>query len=169
MRRGLTGPVLVCLAAAGVTVGALTLDVGGDSQAGLPTTAGAATGTGGAEAGAPATLVIDNFEFSTVTVAPGATVTVENRDSAPHTATARNGAFGTGTLDSGEVGSFVAPDTPGSHPVTCDIHPDMAGVVVVAAGGGDTTGPAAPENPGVGTEGGTNSTAHDSSAGTGGY
>jgi plastocyanin len=156
------------VAAAGVTIGALALDIGGDSQAGLPAANGS-TGDGSDGTGASATLVIDDFAFSAVTVAPGARVTVENRDSVPHTATARNRAFDTGDLDSGGVADFVAPATPGSHPIGCAIHPDMTGTVVVAAGGGDVTGPAAAENPGAGTDGGPESTDHDSGTGTGGY
>jgi plastocyanin len=96
---------------------------GGDQAA----TAG---GQNGASA-AGATLEINGFQFSAVRVAAGATVTVVNRDSAPHTATARDGSFDTGTIAPGASASFPAPSRPGSYEIFCGIHPSMTGTLAV--------------------------------------
>lgn len=126
MSRGLTATVLVCVAAAGVAVGALTLDAGGE---GTPDAQDeAATGDG-----ASATLVIDGFAYSSVTVSPGETVAVDNRDEAPHTVTAADGSFTTDTIDAGGSSSFTAPAVPGTHEFGCTIHPEMSGSLTVQA------------------------------------
>lgn len=130
MSRGITGPVLVCVGAAGMMIGALALDTGGDSQDGLEA-ASPASEVGDEVGTSTATLAVADFTFSTVTVAAGGTVTVDNQDPVPHTATAVGGAFDSGSLSSGTSGTFVAPDTPGSYPIHCEIHPEMTGVVVV--------------------------------------
>jgi plastocyanin len=108
-----------------------------------PGTAGGGGGgdqaaAGGQDAGGPdaasvagATLEINGFQFSAVRVAAGATVTVVNRDSAPHTATARDGSFDTGTIAPGASASFPAPSQPGSYQMFCGIHPSMTGTLAV--------------------------------------
>lgn len=143
MSRGLTASLLVCVAAAGVAIGALTLDAGGGDDGN--------GGDGGAasDATTPQGVVIDDFAFSGATVAPGQTVTVDNRDDAPHTVTAGDGSFDTGTIDAASPGSFVAPTTPGTYQFNCSIHPQMSGTLTVEAAEGGTgteqnggTGPA---------------------------
>ncbi len=75
---------------------------------------------------------MDNFQFSgQVRVAPGGTVTVVNNDSAPHTATARDGSFNTGNIAAGDTGSFTAPTEPGTYQFFCAVHPSMTGTLVV--------------------------------------
>ena|SRR5215211_2862602 len=55
------------------------------------------------------TVSIKGFAFNppNATVAPGTTVTWVNDDQAPHTATANDGAFDSGTLQPGQSYSFV--------------------------------------------------------------
>jgi plastocyanin len=118
MGKALTGSLLVCVAAAGVAVGALALDAGGDEEGG-----------DGDDAAQP--LVIDDFAFSANTAAPGQTVTVSNQDDAPHTVTANDGSFTTDTIDPGGSSSFVAPTAPGSYQIRCTIHPEMSGTLAV--------------------------------------
>lgn len=84
--------------------------------------------------GSRGTLTIQDLSFSAVTVAPGETITVDNRDDVPHTVTAQDGAFDTGNVDGGTTTTFVAPETPGDHAIQCEIHPQMAGTVTVASG-----------------------------------
>jgi hypothetical protein len=83
-------------------------------------------------ASAPA-ITISGFAFGApVTVAPGATVSVRNADSSPHTVTAAGGAFDTRTIAPGATASFVAPSKSGTYRFACGIHPSMTGSLVVA-------------------------------------
>lgn len=98
-----------------------------------PTTPTAPAGGGGEPAAN--TIVISNFVFSptTLTVSPGATVTVRNNDSTTHTVTATGAkAFDTGDVDAGASATFKAPTKPGSYPFTCTIHPFMKGTLKVS-------------------------------------
>jgi plastocyanin len=81
------------------------------------------------------TIVIKNFMFqpASLTVSPGAVVTVRNEDSAAHTVTdmADPKLFSTGTVRPGQTRTFKGPDKPGSYPVFCPIHQFMTGELVV--------------------------------------
>lgn len=81
-------------------------------------------------------LVIKNFAYSpsTLTVTPGAEVTVKNEDTAVHTVTAvgpHMGAFDTGDIQPGSSKTFKAPASPGTYPYICNIHQFMHGTLVV--------------------------------------
>lgn len=95
---------------------------------------GSSHGSSGAAA-AKDTIVIKNFAFqpSTLTVAPGATVTVRNTDPATHTVTASGSpkAFDTGNVAAGATVTFTAPGKPGSYPYICQIHQFMHGALTV--------------------------------------
>lgn len=92
--------------------------------------------SGGASSGATAahTISIQNFAFSpsTITVAPGATVTVTNHDQVAHTITSAKGGFNTGDIAAGQSKTFTAPNTPGSYSYICSIHQYMTGTLVVS-------------------------------------
>jgi plastocyanin len=81
------------------------------------------------------TIVIKNFAFSpaSLTVSPGAVVTVHNEDSVTHTLTdkADSKLFNTGPVSPGQTKTFKAPDNPGSYPFLCTIHQFMTGTLVV--------------------------------------
>jgi plastocyanin len=85
------------------------------------------------------------FEPAEAAVQPGDTVTWTNEGARPHTVTADDGSFDSGTLQPGQSFSwtFEAPGTVAYH---CEIHPSMMGSVSV----GQSTGqpsmmmPAAP-------------------------
>lgn len=117
---------------------------------------GCATSTPPANGSAPAagpagasTITISDFAFGAeLAVAPGATVTVVNKDSAPHNVTATDGSFRTANLKQDESTTFTAPNTPGRYAFTCTVHPQMKGALVV--GTGSTT----PADPGGGGGGG---------------
>ena len=139
MDSRITASLVVCVAAAGVAVGALALEPG-DSPApaaGTPPTSvtqdgggyGAANGGGGAGSGA--TLAIRDFSFAATSVAPGGLVTVDNADSADHTVTAEDGEFDSGEVSGGTTSSFQAPDEAGTYEFACEIHPDMTGTLTV--------------------------------------
>ncbi|HEX5404180.1 MAG TPA: cupredoxin domain-containing protein [Pseudonocardiaceae bacterium] len=82
---------------------------------------------------APDTLTISNFAFSpsTLTVTPGAKVTVKNTDSAAHTVTASDKSFDTGDIDTNATTTFTAPTKPGTYKYICTIHQFMQGTLTV--------------------------------------
>ena len=145
MSQGLSVTLGTCLAAAGVAVGALFVapdasvrTQSGDQQAGHQSTqpepygnSGTATPQAEESASGPE-LSIDDFALESVTVAAGATVTVVNNGSVPHTATAENGSFSTGTIAPGGSATFIAPTVPGTYPIFCVIHPSMTAAVTVS-------------------------------------
>ena len=90
------------------------------------------------------TVSIQDFSFNPgqITVAPGTTVTWTNEGPSPHTTTADDGSWDSGTLQQGEDFSFTF-DEPGTYTYHCSIHPDMTASVKVSGGGEMTT--ASPE------------------------
>lgn len=54
----------------------------------------------------------------------------QNQDTAPHTATADDGSWDTGTIEKGKLGSETFKE-PGTFTYFCEIHPDMKGTVEV--------------------------------------
>lgn len=80
------------------------------------------------------TITIKNFMFSpmSLTVSPGATVSVTNDDTVAHTLTASgNKAFDTGDVGPGKTVTFTAPGTAGSYSYICSIHQYMQGTLIV--------------------------------------
>jgi plastocyanin len=99
-----------------------------------------ASPTGKAHASASASVNMGDFFFSpaSVTVAVGDTVTWHNSGKEPHTATADDGSFDTGTINSGGSGSHTF-NSAGTFSYICTIHPNMKGTVRVlssSSGGG---------------------------------
>jgi plastocyanin len=86
-----------------------------------------------ARAATPDTIVISNFAYGplSLTVAPGTKITVMNKDQAPHTVTANDKSFDTGTIFGGQQGEMTAPTKPGTYPYTCTIHQYMTGTLIV--------------------------------------
>ena len=66
------------------------------------------------------------FDPEAVTVEAGTEVTWTNGDEAPHTATADDGSFDTGTLDLDDS-KPVTLDQPGTYSYYCRFHPFMKG------------------------------------------
>lgn len=90
------------------------------------------------------------FEPIGVVAAAGRSMTVTNEGQQPHTYTAVDGSFDTGTLASGESADVVIPeDASGVVPVYCTLHADRAGngmagtLNVLAASDGGGTEPTA--------------------------
>lgn len=101
-------------------------------------TSGAATpGAASAPSAAPApagesTITIRNFAYEMpASVAPGATVTLTNEDTAPHTVTAKDGGAFNAQVAAGDTVSFTAPQEPGEYAIICTYHPRMAGTLIV--------------------------------------
>jgi plastocyanin len=74
------------------------------------------------------------YDPDPVTIEEGGKVIWINRDSAPHTATAEDGSFDTGTLEEGKLKSESFKGA-GTYAYICSIHPDMHGTVEVVAAG----------------------------------
>lgn len=70
------------------------------------------------------------YDPEPVQVETGGKVIWQNEDSAPHTATADDGSFDTGTLEEGKIKSESFKE-PGTYTYFCEIHPTMHGTVEV--------------------------------------
>jgi plastocyanin len=75
-------------------------------------------------------IVEFSYEPDPVVVQVGGKVTWQNQDSAPHTATADDGSFDTGTIEQGKIGSATFKEA-GTFTYFCEIHPTMHGTVEV--------------------------------------
>jgi plastocyanin len=145
MKTALTGSLVVCVAAAGIAVGALALEPGTPAApaaqpptvpappAGAPAAPGNGPYGGGGSTPAPAaaTVQISDFTYSVPAATSGSSVAVSNLDGVPHTVTADDGSFRSGTVDGGATGTFVAPAAPGTYQFHCEIHPQMSGSLTV--------------------------------------
>jgi plastocyanin len=86
-----------------------------------------------ARAQAQAVAIVDfAFDPATLEVPVGTTVTWTNQGAAPHTVTADDGTFDSGTLQPGGTFSMTF-DTPGTFTYHCEIHPSMTATIVVTA------------------------------------
>lgn len=83
-----------------------------------------------------AEVEIEDFAYDPdpVTIEEGGKVIWKNRDSAPHTATADDGSFDTGTIEEDKLKSATFKQ-PGTYSYICSIHPDMHGTVEVVEAG----------------------------------
>ncbi|MGH9132337.1 MAG: cupredoxin domain-containing protein [Ilumatobacteraceae bacterium] len=129
--KHITGSILVCAAAASFAGGALLFADDSSPAPAAPAVAASAV-PADAAAAAPVVITIAGFGFSAATVAPGATVTVTNTDSVPHTVTATNGEFSSGIIDPGASVTFAAPAQPGAYTYFCEVHPSMQATLTVA-------------------------------------
>ena len=75
-------------------------------------------------------IVEFTYQPDPVVVQVDGKVTWQNQDTAPHTATADDGSFDTGTIENGKLGS-AAFKQPGTFTYFCEIHPTMHGTVEV--------------------------------------
>ena len=107
------------------------------SSAKAPADSGAPCGAKASVAATqPATVSvrIDNFSFQprTLDVAVGTTVTWQNADDVPHTASSsgERQVFDSGALDTDDKFSFTF-SKPGKYAYFCKVHPHMTGVVIV--------------------------------------
>jgi plastocyanin len=116
------GAGVLCIA------GALLLAACGSST---PTNSGSAAPSTSSSGGS--SISISNFMFNpmSLSVSPGATVKVTNKDSATHTLTATGGQFNTGNITQNQTKTFKAPSKPGTYHYICNIHQYMMGTITV--------------------------------------
>ena len=137
--RRFRGGALVLVLGGALLLAACSSGGSGSSGSGSAPSTSTSSGAGGSSAGGSSatktdSITISNFMFSPMhaTVAPGATVTVTNKDSVTHTLTASNGAFNTGDIGGGQSKTFTAPMKPGTYSYICNIHQYMMGTIVVS-------------------------------------
>ena len=75
-------------------------------------------------------IVEFTYQPDPVVVQVGGKVIWQNEDTAPHTATADDGSFDTGTIEKGKLGSATFKEA-GTFTYFCEIHPTMHGTVEV--------------------------------------
>jgi plastocyanin len=103
---------------------------GGESAAG-----GSAPAPSGDAALSEKVEIVDfAYDPDPVTIEEGGKVIWQNEDSAPHTATADDGSFDTGTIEEGKLKSESFKKA-GTYTYICSIHPQMHGTVEVVAAG----------------------------------
>jgi plastocyanin len=126
MKKLVLFPALVLTALALASCGG-----GGDSTSSEAESSPAETGAGGKLERSPKVEIV-NFAYGPdpVRVQAGGKVIWQNMDSAPHTATADDGSFDTGTLEQGKLKSETFKE-PGTFTYYCEIHPTMHGTVEV--------------------------------------
>jgi plastocyanin len=106
-----------------------------EEEAGDDSAAGGNAAAPSGDAVRSAKVEIEDFAYypDPVTIEAGGKVIWQNEDSAPHTATAEDGSFDTGTLEEGKLKSESFKE-PGTYDYICSIHPDMHGTVEVVGG-----------------------------------
>lgn len=97
----------------------------------VPASSGETGGASGAVLPEGEPYVVSDYAFEALVVAPGQVVEVIDEDGEPHTLTATDGAFDTGSFDGNSPGMFTAPVEPGTYEFTCEIHPTMTGTLTV--------------------------------------
>jgi plastocyanin len=122
---------VLCLALIGAVLPLAACSSSGATTAGTTATKSSATASAAAD-----TITISNFMFQpmSTTVAPGAKVSVTNKDSVTHTLTSTStpAAFNTGDIAPGKTVTFTAPSKAGSYAYICQIHQYMQGTLVVS-------------------------------------
>ena len=93
---------------------------------------GTSGGSGGSAASEAASVEIVEFAYAPVDVkvTVGGTIEWANSDTAPHTATANDDSFDTGSLDKGDSAKITF-DEPGTFDYICTFHPFMNASVEV--------------------------------------
>jgi len=104
---------------------------GSGSGSAAPTTSSSSSSAGSARQ--TTAITISNFMFDPMaaSVAPGATISVTNKDSVIHTLTATGGQFNTGNIGANQTKTFTAPTKAGTYHYICNIHQYMMGTIVV--------------------------------------
>jgi plastocyanin len=107
-------------------------DGGGTTTSAAESATTVSEGSGDSGGSGDVTIVIDDVAFQTpdVTVEAGQSVTWDNQDNQPHTATGENSSFATDRINAGES-KTVTFDEVGTFPYICSFHPFMKGTVTV--------------------------------------
>jgi plastocyanin len=84
--------------------------------------------------GASVAVTIQGFAFhpADLTVTPGETIVVTNKDGVAHTFTSNTGSFDSGLVNPGQTVDVKAPEKSGTYPYKCTIHVFMTGTLTVS-------------------------------------
>jgi plastocyanin len=100
---------------------------GGGVTSAAPTTS-AGSDNGDQAAAASGIITIQNYQCGPpLSVRPGTTITVINKDSDGHDVVADDGSFKTRTLAQGQSATFTAPTKAGTYTFSCSLHSEMTG------------------------------------------
>ena len=121
-----TRKLIVVLAAVALATGVGACGKSKKSSSATTTTTAAVTTTA-----APVDLTVQGFKFAALTVTAGGKINIVNKDSVPHTVTADDNSFDSGTVPASGTGSLTAPTKAGSFAIHCKIHANMHGTLVV--------------------------------------
>jgi len=105
-------------------------DTATETQTATETTETTPAPSGEAVRSAKVEIVDFAYDPDPVTIQTGGKVIWINRDTEPHTATAEDKSFDTGTLEEGKLKSENFKE-PGTYSYICEIHPSMHGTVEV--------------------------------------
>lgn len=85
-----------------------------------------------AEASGDVVITVKDFAYQMPeSVSPGATITVVNEDSTPHSVTSDEEGLFDVTFKGDETATFTAPEEPGEYPYVCIFHGNMKDTLVV--------------------------------------
>jgi len=125
---------LFCAAICLITAMATACGGSGTSseKSGTATATASPAETSGPAAAAGSTITIASMKFGdTVTVSPGAQVTVKNDDTVEHSVTSDDKGKFDVHVDGGEQGTLTAPTEPGEYTFYCVYHPSMKSTLIV--------------------------------------
>jgi plastocyanin len=128
MRKRLA--VLGAVLALGLVAAACSSDNGGSTATTTPPAATGATGGGGGTGGTTLTMQNIAYDPTSLSVATGSTITLDNKDSVTHTFTV-DGQDVDVTVDGSTTGTATIDLAAGSYDFHCKIHPSMTGTLTV--------------------------------------
>ena len=102
---------------------------GGAAASGSASSAGTSAAAG--TSASAADFTIKAYTFPSFTASAGQKITIVDRDGEPHTVTADDGSFDSGSFDAAAPGTLTVPTKPGVYPVHCTVHPTMKGTLTV--------------------------------------
>lgn len=132
MKKILLVCVTICLSAAIAACGSESSYTTSEGDSGTATATASPESTSGTTEASGPTITMANMSFGDpITVAPGATITLKNDDSAEHSVTSETEGTFDVHVDAGEQGTLTAPTEPGEYPFYCVYHPSMKGTLIV--------------------------------------
>ena len=132
MKKILLVCVTICLSAAIAACGSESSYTTSEGDSGTATATASPESTSSTTETSGPTITMANMSFGDpITVAPGATITLKNDDSAEHSVTSETEGKFDVHVDAGEQGTLTAPTEPGEYPFYCVYHPSMKGTLIV--------------------------------------
>lgn len=132
MKKILLVCVTICLAAAITACGSESSYTTSEGDSGTATATASPESTSSTTEASGPTITMANMSFGDpITVAPGATITLENDDSAEHSVTSETEGKFDEHVDAGKQGTLTAPTEPGEYAFYCVYHPSMKGTLIV--------------------------------------